>query len=525
MKKIFFLFFSLIFLNAHYLTNHFCGNCGGHTDGKFVIFDLGEPVSSFNGYGYFYLYDGHAYGRHYKYVAPFYKSVRLVYDCVSHYVPTTIIDDTPVWVIDDDLFNYCDPSKHSGMTWSEIKHIWVDDSGSVSCPPGQFFDNSTNSCKDIPVCPAYSDFSAKTGKCVSTDDACEYAKNMGLSSSDVDYICNNCSFGEKVQQITVNGKTSCYRGLHCTDGVIPIAVTCQSEQPITCGENQTPDYDVENDRIICSDIKSSLKSDTNFTDNADINSTDNTDINSTDKTDTSSTDKTDTSSTDKTDTSSTDKTDTNSTDKTDTSSAGGTTINSDNNNNVNSNDNNLNLDNTTLQNIYNQAYNIYNINKEIKQHLINSNSKLDNISGSLKNSNNKLDNISGALKDSNNKLDNISDTLKDSNNKLGDISDTLKDGNNKLDKITDILSDNNGTIKNDVTGALSNAKKYIKIEKKEYVTGSSNDEFPTIQVNIFGKDIVLLDDSYRNLIPFDLIKAILYIIAGVLAVVAHLVSF
>jgi transketolase N-terminal domain/subunit len=97
-------------------------------------------------------------------------------------------------------------------------------------------------------------------------------------------------------KITIDGKVSCFRALHCSDGVIPIAVTCQSEKPITCGENQTPDYDVANDRIICSDVKSSLNSDTNFTD----------------------------------------KTDTNSTDKTDTSSAGGTSTNSGSNNNSNS---------------------------------------------------------------------------------------------------------------------------------------------------------------------------------------------
>jgi hypothetical protein len=162
------------------------------------------------------------------------------------------------------------------------------------------------------------------------------------------------------------------------------------------------------------------------------------------------------------------------------------------NNNTNSDNNNtdLNSNDTNLDNNY-SLQNIYNINKEIKQNLTN-----------------------------------INDNSIKTNDKLDNISDTLKDSNDKLDNISNLLTDNNGTTKNGVIGALNDTKNYIKIEEKKYVAdGNTSDEFPTIKVKIFDKDIVLLDDSYRDLIPFKLIKTILYVIAGVMAIIICIKTF
>jgi hypothetical protein len=181
-------------------------------------------------------------------------------------------------------------------------------------------------------------------------------------------------------------------------------------------------------------------------------------------------------------------------------------------NNINSDSNNINSDVNNTDPNYVVLQNIYNINREIDK-------KLKSVSDNAI----KLGETQkvGTLTIKNS-IGNLTKTNSESFEKL---HNDLFDNGKKLDKIADILTDNNGTIKNGVKGALNSAKNYIKIEKKEYVTGSYNDEFPTIKVNIFGKDIVLLDDSYRNLIPFDLIKTILYIVAGVIAIIICIKTF
>jgi hypothetical protein len=354
-----------------------------------------------------------------------------------------------------------------------------------TCPGDMKYDNHKQSC----VCPNGGHYSEEIGKCITDCPTQAEMENLAIKK------CGSLNF---IKQIS------------CEVATAKITITCK-----TCSEIMQEQYDLcsQNNMKVINGLTCKTNSDGSNSVNFDKISLSNCVLPDSNNTNS--------------DINNSDSNNNNANSDINNSDSNNNNTNSNNNDNTDLN-NNTNSDNT-LQNIYNQTYNIYNINKEIKQNLDNLNKNAIELGKTQKVGTLTIktikDNVKNLSESNNLNFEKIHKDLNNNGKKLDKITDTLKDSNKKLDKISDTLTDSNGTIKNGVLGSLDNAKKFIKIEKKEYVTGYTSDEFPTIKVNIFGKDIILLDDSYRNLIPFNIIRVILYVVAGVMAIIICIKTF